>query len=98
MRFHTTAHVECATKEQAGQVFAERLGPDEDYGFPYSGLDCGPVRPVPECVEDVADAMFDALRGAGLDLPDTWAEDGAITWVVELPDGTEVYVDIKEKN
>jgi hypothetical protein len=27
--------VEAETKEQADQVMAERLNPDEDYGFPY---------------------------------------------------------------
>ncbi|UOK18419.1 hypothetical protein SEA_BRUHMOMENT_103 [Arthrobacter phage BruhMoment] len=34
-RFHIEIDVECKTIEQAEQVAAERLGPDEDYGFEY---------------------------------------------------------------
>ena len=30
-----TVQVVCDTQEQADQVMAERLGPDEDYGFTY---------------------------------------------------------------
>jgi hypothetical protein len=34
-RYHIEIDVECETMEQAEQVAAERLGPDEDYGFEY---------------------------------------------------------------
>lgn len=34
--FKFTVTVTCNTKEQAEQVMAERIGPDEDYGFPYT--------------------------------------------------------------
>jgi len=30
-----TVTVKCETDEQAAHVMAERLGHDEDYGFPY---------------------------------------------------------------
>ena len=36
MRYHAVVEVDCDTREQAEQVFAERLGYDEDYGFPYT--------------------------------------------------------------
>jgi len=35
-RFHYGVTVVCETWEQAEQVMAERLGPDEDYGFDYT--------------------------------------------------------------
>lgn len=35
-RFYFVAWVDCATKDEAEQVMAERLGPDEDYGFDYT--------------------------------------------------------------
>lgn len=34
--FEYVVHVDAATREQADQVMAERLNPDEDYGFPYA--------------------------------------------------------------
>lgn len=40
--FVCVAWVTCETQEQATQVFGERLGPDEDYGFDYS-VDYGKV-------------------------------------------------------
>lgn len=36
MKFFYVVSVESETHEQADQVMSERLGPDEDYGFPYS--------------------------------------------------------------
>lgn len=36
MRFVYTTVVDCATRDEADQVMAERLGPDEDYGFTYT--------------------------------------------------------------
>lgn len=36
MRYHAIVEVETDNLEDAEQVFAERLGYDEDYGFPYS--------------------------------------------------------------
>jgi len=38
-RFKATVVIECATKEEAEVVLAERLGYDEDYGFTYLILD-----------------------------------------------------------
>jgi hypothetical protein len=34
-RYIATVIIECDTLDQATTVLAERLGPDEDYGFPY---------------------------------------------------------------
>lgn len=34
--FRFTFVVECETYEQALTVVGERMGPDEDYGFPYT--------------------------------------------------------------
>ena len=34
-RYERTVVIECDTEEQAEVVLAERLGHDEDYGFPY---------------------------------------------------------------
>lgn len=35
-RFYFVAWVDCATQAEAEQVMSERLGPEEDYGFPYT--------------------------------------------------------------
>ena len=34
-RYHAVVEVQAETQEEADQVFIERLGFDEDYGFPY---------------------------------------------------------------
>lgn len=42
--YRFVVEIECASQEQAEEVLRERLGYDEDYGFPYTISDATPAK------------------------------------------------------
>jgi hypothetical protein len=64
-KYNYVVEIECSTKEQADEVMCERLGYDEDYGYPYKINNSNDCPTIEQCLL-AYDQTIEFLDAGGL--------------------------------